>query len=118
MRAVEVLRVQQPDLSGGLQEQRREWVFVRNVGDVEWSVRTVKGVIVTSVVLGTKEVRQDIAVRPASVAELSPMVVVTPVASHVQQEVQAGRTTQDPSARAKNTPSVEVFLRNSAVGPV
>ena len=69
-------------------------------------------------VLGLAEVREDGLVRPASVAELGPDVVVKRLASHVEHAVDRARSPESPAARDGDPPPVDVVLGLGLEAPV
>src|SRR5690606_28618464 len=84
----------------------------------ERATGAVKVVRPALVVLGLAEVRQDVGIAPAGVAEVAPPVVVLALAANVKQPVDRGRPAEHLAARLRYAPVGGAGLRFARVEPV
>ena len=103
---------------GGLQKQLVHRALVLLIGHVQRAALAVKAVLELLVVFRAFEQRQHLVIRPAGVAQRSPVVVVPPVAAHVQHGVDGAGAAQRLAARLVAPATVEAGLGHGLVGVV
>src|SRR6476660_9895919 len=88
------------------------------IGDGDGPCRTVISVLDALVAFHADEERQNVFKTPAAIAEIEPVIVVAAIASDVNHVFDSTRTTENLAARLKNTPTVQVPLRNCPITPI
>ena len=113
---VEVLVAGQAGLLGGGDVGLAQLVAM-TVGNAERAVRAVPLVGAALLTLGTPEVRQDVVVAPALVAELSPMVEILALAADVDQAVDRAASAEHLAAWPADAARVAAGHRLALVAP-
>ncbi len=116
--AIEVVVARYAGLGAGADEAVVDLERMALLGDVQRPFSAVILVVVALVVLGLLEEGQHLAVAPALVAELAPVVVVGGVAAHIEHGVDRRGAAQRLAARPVHAPVVAMLLRHGLVAPV
>ena len=116
--AVEVVVARDADLLAGVDERLDDRVHRPALAHAQRPADAVVAVRAALVVLGAPEVRQDVLVGPAVVAQRRPLVVVGRVAADVDHRVERARAAEDAAARQVVAAEVEPRLGLGEQRPV
>ena len=116
--AIEVVIARYAERRAGADEAVVDLERIALLGDVQRASRAMIFVVVAFVVLRLPEEGQHLAIAPALVAELAPVVVVGGVAAHIEHGVDRRGAAQRLAARPVHAPVVAMLLRHCLVAPV
>ena len=84
----------------------------------------MQGTIRSTIVIGSAtptfcalKIRENILVRPPAVTELSPLIVIASVASHIELTVDGRRSTEHLTSRLLDVGAIEIGFRSAAELP-
>ena len=119
LRAVIVLGVGDADLAGGLDQRVVQRSGLDVLADLQRPVAAaIFLVTVALVAFHVAEDRQHLAIAPAAIAELRPLVVVLRLAAHEDHAVDRRRTAQQLAARNGNAALAGALVRLRRIQPV
>ena len=88
-----------------------QFVAGAQIGDVERSAGAVIIVGAALLVLGAAEIRQDVVIRPADIAELAPIIEILLLAADIDQPVDRGGAAEHLAARPGDAAPIEAGYR-------
>ena len=102
----------------GLEEGLAQGVPLALVGDHQRAIAAAPGRVAAAPGLGLHEVGQHVLVRPASAAELGPVIVVRRLAAHIEMAIDRARSADQPAAREVDAALADMRAGRGLIAPV